>query len=718
MSVSEISVFYDNLQNEYIKNILSLSDDSGLVFEQSLVRITAEWMGYNLNEENFVDGAGDRGIDFWYASDTSFDIFQVKCHELDDNNKIPNLNFDSKGVNDLTRIKSYLISSDGGPDKNTKLRKLKERWTYVSQTLAMDTSKDNEERIINARLCLIVIGPGLTEQANAELEALKKECEEPILLFGNTYVQFKVFLYTLQDIIEIKWRERNQDWKDINGKKQDSIELHPEDIEKCLDGSKSAVFYCRLIDLVQAYKKFGYQIFEPNVRCNIRKSKINAAIKESIAHPGSRKEFRFLNNGVTITCKSYTKPKNNKPFFIVSEPGIVNGLQTVVAVSEAYEDLSDAEKRDFESNCYVLVRLLMNNAVRKIEQVVRTTNNQNKMEPRNLLSNNPEQILYERLFSELGWFYERKQGAWEAFCADPARWRTLNGKRKTVFLVNPSVARSKARVVDNEEIAQAWLSFVGFSNLAVHEKTSLFELDDRYQFLFLHRPQKHGAETEFQLSELKEYSINAAPSHELMLIAFLARRFAKEMTPSPKDNFNDACERKKINPLGKSRDEIIQKLIAEDSDYLLNSVLGGMSFTFVEFLGYILFKALGEKVYDIGSELLSNGTLAYLKTNFSFVEIKEMVEKEDFKSDDILCVAWYSFKHVLGEMLGGAWSESYRTANNKSRFIAEKQTRERFIKGIEEVNRYTCKAQYTKLWSAGIKPPVGFFGYIKDCLMH
>jgi hypothetical protein len=45
--------------NEYIKSILSLSDDSGLVFEQSLVHITAEWMGYNLNEENFVDGAGD-----------------------------------------------------------------------------------------------------------------------------------------------------------------------------------------------------------------------------------------------------------------------------------------------------------------------------------------------------------------------------------------------------------------------------------------------------------------------------------------------------------------------------------------------------------------------------------------------------------------------------------------------------------------------------------
>ena len=81
--MDEISIFYDNLKNEYIKNILSLSDDSGLVFDQSLVRITAEWMGYNLDEDNFVDGAGDRGVDFWYASDTCFDIFQVKCHELD-----------------------------------------------------------------------------------------------------------------------------------------------------------------------------------------------------------------------------------------------------------------------------------------------------------------------------------------------------------------------------------------------------------------------------------------------------------------------------------------------------------------------------------------------------------------------------------------------------------------------------------------------------------
>jgi hypothetical protein len=81
---------------------------------------------------------------------------------------------------------------------------------------------------------------------------------------------------------------------------------------------------------------------------------VNEAIRESVRHSRSRKDFRFLNNGVTIICKSYDLPRGGRREFIVHYPGIVNGLQTVIALYNASKDLSEQEKDDFKQNCSVL----------------------------------------------------------------------------------------------------------------------------------------------------------------------------------------------------------------------------------------------------------------------------------------------------------------------------------------------------------------------------
>src|SRR6266536_3323837 len=54
-------------------------------------------------------------------------------------------------------------------------------------------------------------------------------------------------------------------------------------------------------------------------------------------------------------------------------------------------------------------------AVADYKELVKSTNNQNPMQPRNLRSNDPEQVYYETLFADLNWFYERKEGAWKAY---------------------------------------------------------------------------------------------------------------------------------------------------------------------------------------------------------------------------------------------------------------------------------------------------------------
>jgi hypothetical protein len=478
----------------------------------------------------------------------------------------------------------------------------------------------------------------------------------------------------------------------------------------------SAVFYCRAYDLVKAYQEFGYQIFEPNVRCNITHSKVNAAIRESVLHRASREEFRFLNNGVTVVCQSLQKPSQNKPFFRVTKPGVVNGLQTVFALHEAYGALSQDDKQHFEENCFVLVRLLHEQSLRDLSRVVRATNTQNPMQPRNLVSNNNEQILFEKLFAKISWFYERKQGAWEAFAADPHRWRSLPNKSKGDFQIGGTVGRPRVRRVDNEVLGQTWLSFIGFSDEAVHSKRDIFENDKWYDLIFLHAPTNHGHDFQYNLEEARQHCLNEAPSPELMLASYLAREAARKLAPTAKENRESAIKRLGIRQT--SKDQVDLRL-AEDREYILGQTLAGMSFVFVEFLGFVLFKSVDQKqLLSAGQRLLDNGSFSILSHQLDYEKLRQYIIDQRFEENDVLAVTWWAFRHVLEEMVGGAaWLASYRSARNKTRFNHSIETRSRLHKGALELNQFTERTQLTRTWAIGIKPGRGLFGFVREALL-
>lgn len=175
----------------------------------------------------------------------------------------------------------------------------------------------------------------------------------------------------------------------------------------------------------------------------------------------------------------------------------------------------------------------MNTAVEDITRVVIATNNQNPMKPRNLVSNKMEQLIYARLFAEqLGWFYEAKEGAWDAFEKDPKRWRPLLNKQPKDFR---ATTRRKVRRVDNEDLAQTWLAYIGFAYEAVNDKKGLF--DDRfYPLIFTHRTRHHGFDYDFVLSRARNEAEEQSPDASLMLVSYLTRALASEMPLSAIQN--------------------------------------------------------------------------------------------------------------------------------------------------------------------------------------
>jgi hypothetical protein len=385
----------------------------------------------------------------------------------------------------------------------------------------------------------------------------------------------------------------------------------------------------------------------------------------------------------------------------------------VFALHEAHSDLSEEDKKHFENNCFVLVRLLQERSDRDINKLVQATNTQNPMEPRNLMSNKPEQVLFEKLFADIGWFYERKQGAWDAFAADPKRWRTLRNVARGDFQVSPKGGgRPRVRRVDNEVLAQTWLSFIGFCEEAVHSKRLIFEKPNWYELVFLHTPFEHGAEYNYKLEEAVEHSESNAPNPALMLCSFEAREFARRASPTARANRENAIKRLRLDPQKMGPDEI-NLALSGDPEFNLGQILNGMSFVFVEFLGYILFESLGEDLPAKGPSLIRNGSFGAITMEPDYDLVCEKVSRQEFAEDDILAVTWWAFRHVLEEMTGGPWLASYRTARNKTRFNHSSETRARLHKGALELHRYTEKRELTRTWATAISPPEGLFGFVR-----
>lgn len=691
--------------------VADIQNERAIPEGQAFTHLAAQWLGYDLDDDHFTDSKSDRGVDFWFGADNGFEFYQVKSHELSSGGQLETRRFDRAGVDDLRRISELLGEEEPPPEANRKIQNLVREWNMALSKKRL--AEDPEP--IEATLVLVLFGDGLTDQAQAEYDIFSKVPERKV---GGVPIIIRARLLSVNDLIAARWRQLNRGWEDRTGAIRKTVDLYPEVLSggpAWIPGHNSAVFYCRAVDLIQAFDELGYQIFEPNVRAHIRRSKVNAQIRSSLSHHQTRKEFRFLNNGVTITCKGFSKPSQNRPSFRVTMPGVVNGLQTVVALHQEYGELPQDDKGDLERSCFVLVRLLTEAAVSDVNKVVLATNNQNPMQPRNLRSNTEEQIHYERLFADMGWFFERKQGAWDAFKEDPARWRTLHNYRKASFLGEAfGQGRRKERRVDNEELAQTWLSLLGFSDEAVHRKRDLFDNEQLYDLAFLRRPRAHASSYDYDLQRASEESESQAPSPQLLLVSYLAREMARGVPLTAREARQEAISRMGLDP--SQPNEVLDAKLSQDVTFLRSRVLNGMSFVFCDFLGHVLFRTFGRQTHYVGPALLKTPSLIQSMKSGTMDVIVEEIRAGSVKAGEVLGIVWFTFDHIIDELLAGAWRDSYLASPVKSKFLYSKDTRNRLARSFNDLEGFMQRSQLTKPWAAHIGSGVGIGEYCKLAL--
>jgi len=674
---------------------------------KAFTSLAADWLGYDLPEENITDGKDDKGIDFWFSTDSGFELYQVKSHKLTESGKLKLDKFNNEGINDLRRAAEFFLEASPKAPANQKITQLRKVWDMAIARRRLG----EEPEPFDVFLKLVIFGRALTESAQSEFDTFKKIISREYL--GELPINFRTRLINIDEILDEFWLKDNREWKDKNGKKKNTIDLFPEGKEEnkeWMRSKNSAVFYARAYDLIAAFDTFGYQIFEPNVRAHISRSKVNAAIRTSLMYAQTRKEFRFLNNGITMTCKGFRNPTANRTSFRITEPGVVNGLQTVVALHQAYNELDHNHKKDLEKECYVMVRLLHENAVDDINRVVLATNTQNPMQPRNLKSNTEEQILYEKLFAEMGWFYERKQGAWDAFSDDPSRWRSLSNYKKKHFLSDSN----KIRKVDNHIIAQTWLSFIGLSDEAVHKKIEIFDDEALYKIAFLGRSKCHASQKYFQLANIEDEIIPTSPAPQIMIASYFAREFARQTALTAIQAREEAKNRLSLDP--NAPKETVDIILTSDPVYVQNRVLSGMSFLFVEFFGYLLFSAFGEQIHEIGNKLLRIPSISHLLSTGNYEKLVKAVRKGKVYKKDLLVISWFAFNHILAQMLGTPWKDNYFAAGSKTRFYYSKQTRETIYSTLSGLDQFMEVSQLTTSWTVDIPKKTTLSQYFKKAL--
>ncbi len=142
-------------------------------------------------------------------------------------------------------------------------------------------------------------------------------------------------------------------------------------------------------------------VLEPNVRGYLGSKGVNADIRNTLISGQEKREFWWLNNGITITA---SKIKVGAKSLILEDARVVNGLQTSREIYYYSQYKPSAARTDER---HILVKVI--EAQKQIARnITSTTNNQTKVDSMYLLTTTDEiHDMIESALPNFGYFYER-----------------------------------------------------------------------------------------------------------------------------------------------------------------------------------------------------------------------------------------------------------------------------------------------------------------------
>lgn len=582
-------------------------------------------------------GGKDLGIDFFSVRGRTYHIGQCKIPQRDwlEANETKLKKFGPSVIEDPRTALRYLL----GENKSIP----NERVRYLYNLLADDRGHDD----FSITFYLILYGR-LENRAADAFQELKNEFSQKnvkLVLQGTTELvdEFLVGSARATDEIQI----------DLRTSSGSILRRH----DYCY-------FLANAADLYRAFQQYGWRLFDLNLRYEVRNSSVNGDIVNSLAHHKSRKNFHHYNNGLIVVTKRNIIPKDGSKVRLVGAQ-IVNGLQTVKSIYNAVS-MKEVTPEQLERDCVVQVKAISTTEPEFTSQVVQSTNNQNPMAPRNLKANNREQKVLRTGFASLTprWFLQVKEGEWESLMQEGGRFfKQVVGYPVADF--KPEPQKRRGRVIDNQELAKAWLAFTGFADLAGEQTSHYFATQEVYEMAFQMRPtgehwRKFAEATDFNTDRRQTLERQQAGASQYML-AYLLWQFTKGFIPSPQQFRRDALdEGVKANKIRKSSGEVISSdseqdaYLAENATYQTWRVMNNMKELLVEVASQILAKKYGPLEPSVCTKLLQNFDA---KDFLTTADVREVAQSASNSSDLSTDAVFSRIFGLLRYASGQFWEE-------------------------------------------------------------
>jgi AIPR protein len=345
-----------------VKTILDLDDDSAF--------------------DCLTEGAGDFGVDAMHISEEYDGEFTVSLFQGKYKNNLEgDANFPENGLESLIKAVKYLF------DPTTKLNHINPRLLAKVES-ARSLIRDGYIPQVRAIAC----NNGLIWSAAAE-EAIRRTG------FGE----------------QVTWEHVNHERlvKILQASRpvKETLQLSGKAIVEDMEFSRVLVGRISVAEISTLIERHGERLLERNIRryLGLQGNRVNEDIRQTLMG-GEKSNFYFYNNGVTLTCDtfSYNALQNGDYQVRIENLQIINGGQTCITIAKTLQELNLLGQ---DAQAYVLLRLyqLPSDNHDLVQKITYATNSQNPVDLKDLRANDQRQQRLEMDIQQLGYSYRRKR---------------------------------------------------------------------------------------------------------------------------------------------------------------------------------------------------------------------------------------------------------------------------------------------------------------------
>lgn len=329
-----------------------------------------------------TEGGGDFGVDAMHISEEYDGEFTVSLFQAKYKNNLEgSSNFPEEGIESLINAIKYLFNPAA------RLEHINER-LLVKVEEARSLIRDGYIPQVRALAC----NNGLKWNASAQ-EAIERTG------FGD----------------QVTWEHVNHERlvKILQASRpvKDTLQLSGKAIVEDMEFSRVLVGRISVTEIAALIERHGERLLERNIRryLGLQGNRVNEGIRHTLTSD-EKNNFYFYNNGVTLTCDSfsYNALQDGDYQVRVENLQIINGGQTCMTI---FKTLGEPDLLHQNSQAFVLLRLyqLPRENEGLVQRITYATNSQNPVDLKDLRANDERQQRLEMDIQQLGFNYRRKR---------------------------------------------------------------------------------------------------------------------------------------------------------------------------------------------------------------------------------------------------------------------------------------------------------------------